>query len=228
MRFIPGCPPVVQSGLASTVALAILCTTGIGSAEDATVPSRPVPTLLRLDQVAIQLVDARFVTEYEGTDNRYEAGEPDEYRAVVITLELTKQAGQKVVLSAPDLALHYYHGDSTDVLPCNGISGFSTERDTDRPMVLLERGYGRSVTGVATAKAEKVYVDVFFDYLEPDTTDLYLLLAQPVGGGYGTRGWGAKPLDYKGPKDDRPPAAVRAELEGASRLVSLERVPTAR
>ncbi len=72
---------------------------------------------------------------------------------------------------------------------CSGLSNFSTIMDTDRTMNLFALGYGSTSTGLATMKRETVYVDAFFQNMESDTRDLYLLIAQPIGAHLKTEGW---------------------------------------
>ncbi|MFH1745652.1 MAG: hypothetical protein ABIG44_01275 [Planctomycetota bacterium] len=154
--------------------------------------TRPIPELLDTRNVSFEIVDMTFVTEYAGVANVYNCAEPDKLRGAVVTLRVKKTADKPLTLLAPDLSLHYYFGEKSDTVPCRGISGFSKDKDTDRPMQFFAGSYGRSTTGLATTKATVVYVDVFFDHLESDTSDVHLLVAQPVGASYSSSGWSAK------------------------------------
>lgn len=151
--------------------------------------NRTAPGRLNTDDVVIRAVRAEFVAELQGSRQSFTTPEPTQYRGVVVTLEIKKPANQPFAVFAPDISLHYYFGDKFDVLQCQGISGFSTERNTDRPMTFFEVGYGRSSTGQATAKADKIYVDVFFRDLEPSTGDIYVFFGQPLGAALRTNGW---------------------------------------
>lgn len=182
------------------LALVLLLSTVLGGTLNAAAPpaaegpsgDRPFPVYLDLDKTKVEIVAARFVAEYQGTTNHYQSSQPERYRAVVVTLQVTKPAGIPLTFAVPDISLHYYYGDASDVLPCSGISGFSTERNTDRPMALLDNGYGRSSTGPATSSAKTVFVDVFFQNLEPNTNDLYVFLGRSAGNAFKTEGWGEK------------------------------------
>jgi hypothetical protein len=56
-------------------------------------------------------------------------------------------------------------------------------------MALYSQGWGQSTTGLATTKSGIVYIDVFFQNMEPNTSDLYLFMAQPTGAHYTSQGW---------------------------------------
>jgi hypothetical protein len=148
-----------------------------------------VPDLVDLKKVNLAVVEAYFVTKLHGGVTRFEETKPDKYRGLVLTLKITKPAGEPLSLREADLVLHYRRGSSSDVARCFGLSGFSTSRDVDRPMSLHQNGTGMSETGPATTKAETIYVDVFFQYMESDTSELHLLVAQPVGASFTTKGW---------------------------------------
>jgi hypothetical protein len=108
---------------------------------------------------------------------------------MLLTLRVTKPAGEPLTLFAPDLALHYRRGEGSEVSRCFGLSVFSTEQDVERPIRLFQRGYGLTATGQATVKADVLYVDAFFDSIEPDIREVHLLVAQPVGAALATNGW---------------------------------------
>ncbi|MEO0108422.1 MAG: hypothetical protein ABIK62_04540, partial [candidate division WOR-3 bacterium] len=147
------------------------------------------PGLIDPSRIRFTILSATFVTELEGTTSRFRETQLDKYRGMVVTCRIVKPAGYKLKLHAPDIALHYNHGDEYDVAPCNGISNFSTERGTDRPMKLLSRGQGSQTTLTSATAAETIYVDFFFQYMEPDTRDIHLCVAQPAGASLVTNGW---------------------------------------
>jgi len=147
------------------------------------------PLCLAVKDVKLRIVEATFVTKLEGVSSRFEEQKPDQFRGLVLTIEVKKPAGGDLTLVAADYALHYRYGDSSDVAPCHGLSTFSTRKDEDRPMNLFKSGYGRTTTGLSTTKAETVFVDVFFMNMEPETSEIHLLVAQPVGATFRTTGW---------------------------------------
>jgi hypothetical protein len=60
-------------------------------------------------------------------------------------------------------------------------------RGADRPMRI---GYlESSSTQAATAAEEVVYVDLLFEGMEPETRNLHLLVAQPIGVRFTSRGY---------------------------------------
>jgi hypothetical protein len=146
------------------------------------------PLAFPANDVSLRIVGATFVTKLEGMTNRFEESEPDEYRGLVLTVEVRKPAGEEVTFIGQDFTLHYRYGDSSDVSPCNGLSTFSAEKDVDRQMKLFRR-VGRVTTGLSTTQAEIVYVDMFFQYMEAETSDLYLFVAQDSGASFRTSGW---------------------------------------
>lgn len=171
----------------ATCLAATLVTLGSVSAQDQT---STAPDAVDLKDINIKIVEALYITELRGVKGSFKQKQPEKYRGLVLIVELEKPAGSALTLYAQDFSLHYYYGkESSDVAPCQGISGFSTTKDTDRPMAFDAQGRQASQTGVATTGADTVYVDLFFDFLEPDTREFHLLLAQPVIIPYATSGW---------------------------------------
>lgn len=136
-----------------------------------------------------KVIGAHFVEEYQGINEKFETNDAAKFRGVILTVEVKKYPDEVLTLFAPDFSLHYYYGDSFDVVQCYGISGFSTARDTDRPMTFFGAGYGKAATGMATTKGKKVYVDLFFRDLEPTISNLYLFMGTPVGKPFASGGW---------------------------------------
>jgi len=148
------------------------------------------PGVLDLKKVKIEIVGATFVKELTGVNNAvFKESNPSKYRGLVLTLKVQKPAGEELTLYCQDLVLHYRYGDKSDVARCYGISAFSVGNDVDRPMFLSPQGLASSSTGAATTKASVVYVDLFFQNMEPDTSELHLFVAQPIGASYKTDGW---------------------------------------
>jgi hypothetical protein len=169
------------------LAAVLVCVAGVASAQMARMPKAPL--VFPSDSVNLKIVNAVFLKTLQGIDARFDETEPDKYRGLVITVEVTKPAGEALELRAQDITLHYhYDGDEYDVAPCQGLSTFSAEQMIDRPMNLFKiRGTAR--TGIATMSAQKLYIDMFFQYMEPTTSDIHLMVAQPVGASFVTDGW---------------------------------------
>lgn len=146
---------------------------------------------VNLQKVSLRVVDVVFVEELKGAnDKTFKETELEDYRGMVMTLEVRKPANEALSMYAQDFALHYDYGeDDTDVAPCQGISGFSGIKAVDRPMYLNQVGRYKTTTGASTIKEPVVYVDLFFQYMEPTTSDLHLLVGQPIGPGFKTAGW---------------------------------------
>jgi len=149
-----------------------------------------VPALLNPADTRFEIVDATFITELTGDNADYAEKKPDQYHALVATVKVTKPAGRALTLHPADFALHYRRASGDhDVAPCNGISTFSTDRGVDRTMSFFSAGFGSVSTGVTTQKSDVLYTDLFFQNMEPDTRELYLLVAQPVGAHLVVSGW---------------------------------------
>lgn len=174
---------LVAGGLLALV-LGVAC---VGKAE--WTGAKGVPGLLDLEGVTMEIVGAHFVKYYEGVNAVFEETEPETYRGLLLTVRIEKPAGRALTLHYPDVSLHYNWGDDYDVAPCNGISAFSTELQTDRPMTFSASGWGKATTGIATTDAEVVYVDFFFQNMEAETSDLYICIGQPQAGPFKTEGW---------------------------------------
>jgi len=150
------------------------------------------PEVTDLSKVSFQIVAAKFVSTLEGASgNRFQEPEAtmDQYRGLVLTVKITKPAGQELTVVAQDMTLHYRYGDNSDAARCFGLSTFSAAQDDDRAMSLLSQGWGRSTTGTNSTKLSVVYIDLFFQNMEPTTADMYLLVAQPTGAHFTSSGW---------------------------------------
>lgn len=142
-----------------------------------------------LSKVKIQIVDATFVTKLTSEKADFTETNPDKYHGVIITLKITKTPGEEVTLTCQDISLHYRYGENSDIARCYGLSTYTTVQDQDRSMALYSQGWGKSTTGLSTTKASAVYVDLFFQNMEPDTSDLYIFIAQPTGSHFTSKGW---------------------------------------
>ena len=145
-----------------------------------------------LSKVNFQIVDATFVTKLDGLKAQFAETKPDQYHGLEVTLLITKAAGDELTLTCQDINLHYRFGQQSDIARCYGLASYSTRQDEDRAMVLYSQGWGKSTTGLATTKSGTVFIDVFFQNMEPDTSDLYLFIAQPTSAHFTTPGWKKK------------------------------------
>ena len=168
------------------LSLALVCGVSLALAQQRGA-SEP-PLMFPVNDVKLKIIGATFVTKVQGVSNRFEETQLDKFRGLVLTLEVTKPAGRELTFVAQDFNLHYYYGEKSDVSRCQGLSTFSTQQDVDRPMKLV-KNVGRMSTGISTVKAETVFVDLFFQFMEPDTSKLHLFVAQPVGTSFQTTGW---------------------------------------
>jgi hypothetical protein len=142
-----------------------------------------------LSKVNFQIVDATFVTKLDSQKAQFAETKPDQYHGLIVTLRIAKTAGEELTLTCQDIALHYRYGQQSDIARCYGLSSYTTRQDEDRSMALYSQGWGTSTTGLATTKSGTVYIDVFFQNMESNTSDLYLFIAQPTGAHFTSRGW---------------------------------------
>jgi len=172
------------------VAAVALVLVGLGLTAQAGAQGESIPGVVDLSRVKVEIVSALFVTSLDGAEAEFNETRPDQYRGLVVTVRVVKPAGHEVTLHPADLALHYRRaGGDYDVAPCHGISNFSAVAEVDRTMSFFSAGWGRVSTGVSTLGADTVYADLFFQNMEPDTRELHVLVAQPVGARFTTPGW---------------------------------------
>jgi len=156
-------------------------------------PASAIPGAIDLAKIRFEIMKSMFVDKLEGVNASYTENQPEKFRGLILTVRITKPAGESLTIHGPDLDLHYYHGETYDVLNCQGLSGFSKTMDVDRPMRLWSTGIGSVATGTSTQDSDILYIDVFYQYLEPDTKEVFLMIAQPTGLRYQTNGWKPKP-----------------------------------
>jgi len=173
----------------AVAAAALLLAVATLAGEPPPAPAAGAPDLVDWSRVKLEIVGVTFVRKLEGLNGTFEEPEPAKYRGMLLTLRLTKPEGDELHLLAPDFTVHYRYGESSDVSPCRGMSTFSTSPDVDRPVRFFSNGYGAMTTGAATQKAATVYLDLFFENMEPDTRDIHLLVARPIGVSIDSRGW---------------------------------------
>ena len=146
------------------------------------------PMAFNVKEVTIRIVSATFVSSLEGVNARYN-DESSKYRGLVLTVEVKKSADSVLTCFSQDFTLHYRYGNQSDIVRCVGMSTFSAQQDVDRPMTFFASGQGRAATGLSTTKLSTLYLDLFFQGLEPETSDVHLLVAQPIGASFKTTGW---------------------------------------
>ena len=147
------------------------------------------PDAFDLSAVKFQIVNATFVTSLAGTSAQFKETNPDKYRGLVVTLKITKPPYSELSLICQDINLHYRYGENSDIARCFGLSTFSVQQDEDRAMSLYSQGWGKVTTGQGATRSDTVYVDLFFQNMEPETHDLHLFMAQPAGAVYTSHGW---------------------------------------
>jgi hypothetical protein len=145
--------------------------------------------VVNLSKVKFQIVNATFVTKLNSPKAQFTQSNPDRYHGLLVTVQVTKSAGEALTLTCQDIALHYRYGQQSDIARCFGLSSFAPQLNEDRTMELYSEGWGKSTTRLATTLSDTVYIDVFFKNMEADTSDLYLFIAQPTGAHFTTRGW---------------------------------------
>ena len=151
-----------------------------------------VPGTTSLKGLRLDVVGVRFLTQLTGDNADFnQTDDLDKYRGAVVTLKVTKPAGTELTLHAADLPIHYWRGqrEAYDVLPCHGMSSFSTDANADRAMSLYAGSWGKQATEAGTTAAPVIYVDLFYELIEPDISRIYILFARQIGNGLKTAGW---------------------------------------
>ena len=132
-----------------------------------------IPALFNVNTFRAEIVDTMFCKEVIGENGTYKVGDDDKYRAIIVTLCITKPVKTPITIYASDLSLHYRYGDSFDVAPCYGLSNFSRDLEVDRSIRFSEKCRAKKSTGTATLRSDKFYVDAVFAGMEPDTRELW-------------------------------------------------------
>jgi hypothetical protein len=156
----------------------------IGHAENQ--PTRTCPHLLPLGpQCQVQIVRMSFTDHVESLLylHRIPDSARDEYRFAVVTLKITKPAGASLSLAAADLTLHYYHGNKTEVAPCEGLSWFKRDANAHAPLLMNPvpgPGFIKQTTSPGGTAGTTVYIDAVFGFMEPDTRECWVCFGQPA------------------------------------------------
>jgi len=149
-------------------------------------PSRTCPYHMQMGpQCQVEIVRMSFTDRIESLLYARRAPDParGEYRFAVVTLRITKPAGEGLSLAAADLTLHYYHGGETEVAPCEGLSWFKGESDLDVPILMNPipgPGFIKQTTGPAATNGTIIYIDAVFGYMEPDTRECWICVGRPA------------------------------------------------
>lgn len=175
--------------MAAALALALGVALAVAPAARAQTPVTTRGDAFDATRAGVSIEAANFVAELQGVNASFKELQPDKYRGLVLTLRVRKPPDEPLTIHAQDLALHYRFGTKQDVARCTGISAFSLTRDAERRIVFLAQGLGAMATAVNTTKATEVFVDLFFQGMEPDTSELDLRAAHPIGARHVTRGW---------------------------------------
>ena len=144
-----------------------------------------------------ELVGLRFLERVEGSNRSIFINEDNigKYRMGVATIAITKPAGAELTIACADVTLHYYYdGDSSDVLPCIGLSTFSTVENTDREIELRPVNTGPGLLKKATRSASNassaVFIDAVFTGLEPTTREAWIAIGNvDAPGPFIAEGW---------------------------------------
>lgn len=154
-----------------------------GESQDGSVTG--CPYAVPLGQVEMEIVEIFFTDVVHGIDGnqmKLDDEKKEKFRLGVVAIKIIKPAGESLEIAAADLTLHYNHGDDTEAAPCEGLSGFSTTLDVDRPMKLsrvMGPGFTKQATGARSTEASEIYVDATFAYLEPDIRECWICVGQP-------------------------------------------------
>ena len=151
----------------------------------ATVGRMGCPAFVDLQNgVAAEIVSVRLSDEIQGTKLVMPPRQQQErLKLCLVTLRITKPAGQRLTLAAADLTAHFWRRDEPQVTSCVGLSPFSIEKDAFRPMqfvVPTEVFFVRASTGVSTTQAAEVFVDAVFPFVPADAGQLWVCLSQPI------------------------------------------------
>jgi hypothetical protein len=147
------------------------------------------PLVLDMSEgISGETVNVQFVDEVHGVAGNQIVLTPEQkakFRLALVTFKIRKPAGKRVSLAAADCTLHYYHADKAEVAPSEGISQFSASNgpDVERPMDLsrsMGPGFVKAITGAKATAADEVFVDVVFCFMEPDTNNCWMCVAQPL------------------------------------------------
>jgi hypothetical protein len=136
-------------------------------------------------QTQMEIVRMSFTNRIEGLLGQREFPDQpkEEYRFAVVTLKITKPAGASLSLAAADLTLHYYHGGEMEVAPCEGLSWFKSEAESDSPILMNPipgPGFIKQTTSRTGTNGTVAYIDAVFGFMEPDTRECWICIGHPA------------------------------------------------
>jgi hypothetical protein len=137
--------------------------------------------------IAAEIVSVRLSDEIQGMDRKLvmpPVRHQERLKFCTVTLRITKPAGRRLTLAAADLTAHFWRRDEPQVTSCLGLSPFSIEKDSFRPMQFMPTEgflFIRASTGASTTPAAEVFVDAVFPFVPADAGQLWICLGQPIG-----------------------------------------------
>lgn len=176
MSFRQWSPPLLLVALVALVVLGGVRTVRAGDC----------PYLIRPSEVTMEIAEVKFVEAIQGQNGvvaRVPQEKLDNFRIAVATIRVRKPAGKRLTLAAADLTLHYNHGNSHEVAPCEGISSFSRNADDERDIRINSPagpGWIKQTTGVRATEATEVYFDAVFHLIERTICEMWLCVGQPT------------------------------------------------
>jgi len=144
------------------------------------------PYLILSRDVTLEIAEIKFIDQVQGVDGnslRVPTEQQDKFRLALVTIRIKKPAGKRLTVAAADFTLHYNHGSSQEVAPCEGISTFTRNLDDERGMKLFRGagpGWVKQTTGLKATEASEIYMDAVFHLIEPEIREVWLCVAQPV------------------------------------------------
>ncbi len=148
--------------------------------------TRPCPHVMELGpQCQVEIVRMSFTDHVESLLYLHQIPDSarEEYRFAVVTLKITKPVGQGLSLAAADLTLHYYHGNETEVAPCEGLSWFKSDSEAEMPILMNPvpgPGFIKQTTSPEGTAGTTVYIDAVFGFMEPNTRECWICLGHPA------------------------------------------------
>jgi hypothetical protein len=157
----------------------------LATAGEASASAKGCPFLVPRGPCQIEIAKVRFaeqITSDEGRNVEVPKNRRHLFRYAIITLKITKPAGEKLLLPLAGLTLHYYHGTEPDVAPCEAASGFTTKLDGDRSLKFPWEGPGWPAQSTIhkTTEAAEVYIDAVYPMMEADTKECWMTLPEPT------------------------------------------------
>jgi hypothetical protein len=180
----------------------VLGAAGVAAAQGVATPPNECPYVLLSRGVTMEIAEIKYVESVQGVDGntlKMPAEQIDKFRLGVVTVRVEKPTGKRLAIAAADLTLHYNHGQSQEVSPCEGLSTFTRQPDEERPVKLFKGagpGWIKQTTGLRATEASEIYFDAIFHLVEPDIREVWLCVGQPsTPKAFPTAGWTPKPKE---------------------------------